>query len=227
MTRFLTAAILLVICGGATAQAQSEASGGSPYYPTPVAPMTGLLGQYGPSYDHASTWQEGVLRGHADVIRSWGQYNYLSQLGAVYGETANRMAVDNREHAIDAYFNRRDQYTETRTAELAKRREKTNEYLQNARRAPMSVSLFDGSGHVAFPAALRGEELGQYRAHVEQFLLTRGSTGQMSLAERQQLAEMNDALLRNLQSRVREIPGQEYAAAKTFLTEVARQLRTA
>ena len=225
MKRILIATVLLVTCGEAVVQAQDVTSNGSSYYPFSVPPTTGYLGYDGPAYCHSSTWQEGLLRGHADVIRSWGQYNYLTQLGAVYGQTACRMAIDNHGHAVDEYFSRRQQYREMRTADLSKRREKTTEYLQTAHRPRSSVSLLDGDGRVLFPAVLRGDSLVDYRARVERFLLTQGSTARLSLEERQLLAQLNDAVLRDLQSQVRQIPGQEYAAGKRFVTEVARQLQ--
>jgi hypothetical protein len=225
--RLLALAVLSVLCGMATrSNAQTPASNGK-YTPYSLPGISGSFNQYGPDYHHASTFPEGLLRGQAAVIRSYAQYNFLNQVGSVYQAEAERKFMKNQQQAEEIRQAKREQYIKARAEEIARRREKLTAYLNASRTArPVSRLVNETSGEVLFPAVLQGAELEEYRQKVSKFFATRASTDAMSFQERQQLAVVTDQLLEDLKGQVREIPAQDYAAARRFLQEIGRQLRT-
>ena len=76
-----------------------------------------LCGQdWGYSY-HASTAEEGIQRGYADVVRSQGMANLLNSQAATQYEEARKSYIENRMQATQTYFEMRRYNTEARKAE--------------------------------------------------------------------------------------------------------------
>jgi hypothetical protein len=62
-------------------------------------------GGYGHSgYRHASTYEEGVLRGYADLHRAHGESAYWHSLAAINRQQAKASYIRNRELATETYF---------------------------------------------------------------------------------------------------------------------------
>src|SRR5690349_7696341 len=69
-----------------------------------VSPSFGYgYGDYGYGY-HASTFEEGVLRGKAALAQGLGQANYYNSLAAINYQDAYSRSIKNRQAAVDAYF---------------------------------------------------------------------------------------------------------------------------
>lgn len=59
-------------------------------------------------YRHASTAQEGALRGAGAYVQSLGQANYYSSLAAINFQEAYRRGLENMVYRAEAYYARRD-----------------------------------------------------------------------------------------------------------------------
>src|SRR5215213_1967655 len=96
-TTITTANFLFLLAVTAVASAQSThtaAYAGPGYYPSY---------DYGYGY-HASTFEEGVLRGYAALATGIGQGNYLNSLARINNEEARTKYIKNRELAAQTYF---------------------------------------------------------------------------------------------------------------------------
>ena len=63
---------------------------------------------------HASTFEEGVQRGYADVVRAMGDYNYNTSLAAINAQQAYSYALENRKQAVQDYFELREMNRQAR-----------------------------------------------------------------------------------------------------------------
>jgi hypothetical protein len=81
----------------------------------PAAAHGQYYGGYGYSY-HSSTLEEGVQRGAADIVRSYGLANLLSSQGAKEFEAARSQYLDNEYKATTNYFEVRRYSAEQRRA---------------------------------------------------------------------------------------------------------------
>src|SRR5262245_26341410 len=61
---------------------------------------------------HSSTLEEGMQRGHADVVRSYGMANLLNSQAAQNYEQARKDYLDNRLKATQTYFEMRRYHDE-------------------------------------------------------------------------------------------------------------------
>ena len=55
-------------------------------------------------YRHASTWEQGVLDGWANLVRARGDYAYNRSLAAINYQEAYRRALENSLHRTETYF---------------------------------------------------------------------------------------------------------------------------
>jgi len=73
-------------------------------------------------YDHASTVIEGYLRGMADLVRAWGDYDYERSLAVINFEEAKRRWLNNKSEFVRTYYALRQVYQDARDEQLRKRR---------------------------------------------------------------------------------------------------------
>ena len=180
-------------------------------------------GSYGPAirngnngtpaiYHHASTLEEGVLRGGADLLRGIGDMNYSNSLAMINGQEARRRSIENHKQYVETFFEVRKINREAR-AQTQKPRVTVEELTRIAReRAPKALAAHNfnaTTGGLAWPVALQGAEFAADRAAVDALV------GKSKNREVRQLAsEMTE----KLQERVKETNPSEYVAAKKFLT---------
>ena len=97
--RVLAIAACLTLTAAAFAPAQSPCCP-HPYYG--CGPYT-IVSQH-----HASTAEESILRGWADVMRAQGLYNVMTSQALIHQAEAYRRQVENRVARTEAYFKMRD-----------------------------------------------------------------------------------------------------------------------
>jgi hypothetical protein len=132
---------------------------------------------WGPSY-HASTVEEGVQRGFADVVRSQGAANLMNSMALGNVEDARKKYIENRLQASQTYFDMRRINAESRRSERSM--PLSNEaYVKLARQqAPdrLSVSQLDPlTGTITWPVPLRREQYKAHRAELERLFKERAS----------------------------------------------------
>src|SRR4051812_14287260 len=155
--------------------------------------LTGRIvsAQWGYSY-HASTAEEGIQRGFADVVRSQGMANLYNAQAATEAQKARSAALDNQYKATQTYFEMRRYNTEARRAERSPPLS-TEQYVRLARvEAPQALTntqLDPLTGAISWPAPLAIPEYAMYRAQVERVFADRYS-GYTSYGAIQQACQM-------------------------------------
>ncbi len=191
---------------------------------TIIAP--GVWGSWGGSW-HASTAEEGMARGMADLTRSAGMANLLNSEAAINMQTAARMNMENRVYGTEAYFDRRRINREAREAN--RRPQATPEDLARfaKARAPsrLSASELDPfSGHIAWPQLLQQEIYAEYREALETLFEERAISGDLNIQQRSDLRQLTNEMQQTLRTRIREYPPQEYMQARTFIEGLRAEL---
>jgi hypothetical protein len=171
--------------------------------------------QWGYSY-HASTAEEGIQRGYADVVRSQGMANLLNSQAATQYEAARKSYIENRMRATQTYFDMRRYNTESRNAERGTPLS-MEQYVRLAReQAPdtLTATQLDSlTGAVNWPAPLRKPEYGAFRSRIEKLFQDR-ALGYSVYSDIRAACEEFQA---RLQADIMQFQANDYVAGKKFL----------
>jgi hypothetical protein len=177
-------------------------------------------------YHHASTWEEGALRGTGDLMRAAGELNYNSSLASINYQEAYSLYLDNRLKAASTYFDLRQLNRDAR-AEARGQRATPDELSDYAKaRAPdrLAAHQFDATtNRLVWPASLSGDLFAEERGAIDRLVETRRGLDPQS-REIQTLAE---AMKQKLITQIGVMTGTDYAAAKRFLTSVGYEMNFA
>jgi hypothetical protein len=217
-TTLTTASFLTVLALTTIASAQGTAI---PAYPAGY----GFYG-YDPGYGyHASTYEEGLLRGAAALATGIGQGNYLNSLARINNEEARTKYIRNRALAAETYYHMRQSSDAARDA-MRPERLTTEAYVELARKdAPnrLSQHQYDTTlGRLHWPSALAGDEFAAERDALDRAFRNRspgdvGPNTEFYAQVRQLTSSMEDTLKANLG----QLQPAQYVAAKNFLRGVA------
>lgn len=217
MTRLLHIALSLgctLVCVAAQAQTiyptNPQRSTCPPIY-RPVYPPV-----YDPSYGpwgHASTFEEGWLNGRANLLRGQGAYNLATSQAWANRELARRLAIQNRQDAIRAYYEAQDLNAAHRQAQrrpVARKQAAPPAVKPVSQR--VSVETRDPqTGAMAWPQVLQTKKFDAPRRRLEQ-LLNAGSS-----EHRDEIRELVEVMKQQLKQQIRDIAPMEYVAAGKFL----------
>ncbi|HEX5102974.1 MAG TPA: hypothetical protein VFV87_04145 [Pirellulaceae bacterium] len=218
-TWILSGAVMLVAGLAASASAQSYGSGSSYGFPG-----YGYGAGYG-VYHHASTYEEGVLRGLADLQRSGGEANYWHSLAANNWQEAYAKYLQNREAKTETYF--RMQAINRAAREATRPQRFTTEQLAvlAAKQAPdrLNPAQYDRTlGRLNWPAALQSDQFAEERAVLDSAFAARTpSDGGVGSAFGSGVRQLTDSMQARLQSQIRFMHQMDYLAAKKFLSGLA------
>lgn len=174
----------------------------------------------------ASTPAESFARGRADVIRAQGEFNRMTSEAAINWEEAKARAIVNAQDYVDAYFKMRQANRDYRANERGPRptQEDLERYAAMNRPTPLSPSELDElTGRVNWPILLRDEQFTSLRTELEELLdrwAVARNLGQLDrFGTKQHLAvrETTDRMEEVLRANIRDLPPQDYTAAKRFL----------
>ncbi|MDP6444628.1 MAG: hypothetical protein QGG36_28735 [Pirellulaceae bacterium] len=167
---------------------------------------------------HASTYEEGVLRGAADAIRASGEYQYNASLSRVYNQEAISRYLDNEVKKTTTYFEKRRINRMARAQENGPKpsQEKLNQFARSrAPKALTDVQYTPELGRVAWPSGLNSPQFEAHRAAIDSLVAKRAPNNtQVDQAIQQVAADMAGVL----KSEIRSMSPSEYVAAKKFLT---------
>jgi hypothetical protein len=217
----LSLAFLAGVLVSTTVRAQDEAD-------SQIAIRPAGYGYAGPYfYSHASTYEEGVLRGWADLWRSKGDYNYITSLANVNNQEAYSRALDNSVKRADAYFARRAINEQGRQS-LAQPRPSAEDIVRFAKeRAPggLNPQEFTAAiGHVNWPAILEDGTFAAERNELDRLFAARDlDDSGLGSRNHRQIKQTADQMLAKLKSRIGEYSPAEYVTAKSFLTRLERE----
>lgn len=216
-TVILPAGFALTLLMGWTATASAQSYGSQP------TPGYGFGHAFG-GYNHASTLEEGVLRGAADLTRARGEANYWHSLAAINGQEAQARYLQNRQAATETYFNMRQINRDARNAERGLRLS-PNHYAAIARKmAPdrLANHQYDRTlGRLNWPAVLTSKYFAAEREVLDGLFAARspGDSGVGSLFS-SNVKELTKSLDNKLKEHVDFLPQMEYIAAKKFIASV-------
>lgn len=215
-TAILTAAAITACLTAGVHAADEYRSGSYGYALRPMHNGTPVV------YHHASTYEEGLLRGHADLIRAWGDYFYSTSLAMINGEEARRRYIDNRRHATKTYFDMRKLNREARAEERGERPTQDAIARYSKMRAPdrLGGHEFDDSiGILSWPSALRGVEFRQHRDAVERLMDERTvKNSGIGSDNSNQIGQVVMQMEKKLKDNIHNVSPTEYVVGKRFLT---------
>jgi hypothetical protein len=183
-------------------------------------------GGYGYGYGyHASTYEEGVLRGFGALIRSQGEANYFNSLARINNQEAYSKFLANREQATETYF-RTQQINRAAREAMRPQRLTHEQYTSLAKKqAPgrLSEVEYDRTlGRLAWPAVLAGDEFAPERIALDTaFAARRPEDSGVASAFSGRVREVTAAMQQKLQARLALMDQMEYLAAKKFLAGLA------
>jgi len=221
-TAFFATAMLAL--GGVFAQAQTAATGGANPVIVPVRP-SGSYYDYPWGYDHASTLSEGYGRGLGAVIRAQGEYNLNTSAALLNLTQARQQEIENQKHWTQTYFEIRDINRQAFEADIKHRRGNPEDWIRYAqagkpkRLSPGELDIV--TGEIRWPLLLTAQQYRPQRVELERAFSDRAYHGVMGADAFLKVLQLTDDLLANLKSRVRDLPSEQYVAAKRFLESLA------
>jgi hypothetical protein len=175
---------------------------------------------------HASTLEEGVLRGGADLLRGIGEMNYNNSLSRINDQEAFSRFIDNEVKRTAAYFDVQQINREAR-AEKRGQRATSEDLARLARaRAPERLAAvhFDVTTKtLVWPEVFNHPYFEEERAEIDRLMSVRGGAGPESRAIQMLAGRMTD----KLQMIVHNVNKGEYAAAKRFVTSLGYEMNFA
>ncbi|NLF69056.1 MAG: hypothetical protein GX575_08365 [Candidatus Anammoximicrobium sp.] len=222
MSRSVLAVAVYFSLTAAFAQAQAPYRG----QPHPACGPHTIVSQH-----HASTAEEGILRGWADVARARALYNLMTEQARVCQAEAYRLQVANEVARTEAYFKMRDLNRQTRFGSHAPSVPRMPVVGQTqprpaaprpaaSRRSPLETAGVT-KGVVCWPKALQDEPFASYRHVVERLVAKNYQRGGLSDQERSTLTQASRAMAGELKNRIRSCSPQEYVDAKQLLIALA------
>ncbi len=172
-------------------------------------------------YRHASTFEEGFLRGSAAVINAAGQKNYLDSIANVNRQEALRRRIENSNLHVKTYFENKEINRQYR--ERYKSTPPTKEQWDRITAASLPDRLNGDqlnatTGELVWPHILRTEEYKAMRERIDELMSSRttDNSGDGSPVQRQ-LDPLIDGMKLLLKENIDKVSASQYAAAKWFL----------
>jgi hypothetical protein len=214
----LTAAVIMSLFGVSVASAQvCDPTGGT------AASTLPWYYDGGYSY-HASTYEEGVLRGSAAVITSLGQYNLDTSKAAINIEEAKSRYLDNALKYTETYFATRRVNREQREMEMGPRAtaQELAAFAKDGAPKRLDGTQYEPAlGRVFWPALLQDDAFAPERSAIDAAMASREPANSGLGSETAREVKLGvTRMLEILKANVDKIPPTEYVQAKKFLTSL-------
>jgi hypothetical protein len=177
------------------------------------------------AYHHASTWEEGVMRGRGDVLRAWGEANYNNSLALLNSQEAYSRYLDNRLKAISTYFDMRELNRQYRAEERGQRPSEEDLARYAKERAPdrLAAHQMDAAyNRLIWPEALRDARFDAEREAVDELMMHRGAG-----SENREIQQLTTAMIESLRTQVHAMKPNDYVVARRFLTSLHYEMNFA
>jgi len=172
------------------------------------------------SQTFSSTADEGVQRGYADVVRSYGMASLLNAQAVNQLEQARKQYIENQMRAVQTYIDAHRLNTEYRNA-ARPRPLSLEQYVRIAREQapePLTATQLDQlTGMISWPAPLRKPEYEAFRRRIDRLFQDR-ATGYAVYGE---LPAACEEFAARLNADIMQFPPNDYVAAKKFLESLA------
>jgi len=185
-----------------------------------LVPLTAQAQWYGAGgMHHSSTVEEGIQRGYADIVRSYGMANLLDAQAASEFEQARKQFMENQLKAVQTYVDAHRINAEYRFA--AHRPLPLEEYVRLAREQapePLTATQLDQlTGSISWPAPLRKPEYEAFRKRIDRLFSDR-ATGYAVYGE---IPAACEEFAQRVNADIMQFPPNDYIAAKKFLESLA------
>ncbi len=128
--------------------------------------------------DQASTVGESYARGMSDVILSQGQKNLSDSQAAINLTDARSNQIDNQVKSVNAYWEKKDIYSEHQQKQLAEVERKRQSYINKRGSLDFSSAEFDRTtGTVNWIKVLEQPAYDQYRKKLDELFHDRSYNG--------------------------------------------------
>ena len=187
-----------------------------------------MAGSYHPTYRHASTVQEGILRGGGDFFRSLGLGLERWSRAAINIETAKSKNLDNRVKYVETYFQKRrmnDDYKESKKRNLDS--EQVSQVYRGTRpRRLKTTELEPLTGTISWSGVLLDSEFAHDRGQLEMLFKKRARAYDgFDSDDYHRVCRSVDRIKRRLAQRHRVIPTEQRIAARKFLQSLRYEFR--
>jgi hypothetical protein len=194
------------------------------YRPVTPPPSINVSGGGGwPGLSAPGTAASSAMNGMASMMSAAGSYNMQSSAAAINMSVAQRNQLQNDMLATDTYFQMRTANEKYRAAEAGPK--PTMEQLvrlskDGAPRQLTSSQMDPVSGGLSWPAVLQDDNYKEPRTQVDELFAKRTSQGGLNYTDQSDVRHAVETMSATLKSQIRDIPPQDYEAARNFLNSV-------
>lgn len=177
---------------------------------------------------HASTLEEGVLRGTGALLRGAGEARYLGSLALINHEYARRLYIENRELATQTYFNMK-RINRAARQELARPRATAQDlarYAKDRLPAVLSGQEYDReNGYVVWPSVLLLERFDGDRELIDSLVVQRSNSNVPMMELDSQIASVTDSMLKSLRVKGEDLNSTDFIKAMKFIKSLNYEAR--
>lgn len=169
---------------------------------------------------HASTVEEGVLRGTGALLRGAGEAEYLRSLALINREHARRLYIENRQQAAETYFNlkRINRYAREELRAPRATAQDLARYAKERLPAVLSDQVYDReNGVVTWPIVLLRKEFASDRELIDALAVQRSNVNVLVPEVASEIASATDAMLGTLRANGTNLNSTDYITAMKFI----------
>ena len=169
---------------------------------------------------HASTLEEGVLRGSGALLRGAGEAQYYRSLALINREYARRLYIENRQQATETYFNlkRINRYAREELKTPRATAQDLARYAKDRLPAVLADQEYDReNGMVTWPMVLLRKEFDSDRGLVDSLVAQRPNSNALAPELDSEIASVTDAMLVTLRVKGADLSSAEFITAMKFL----------
>jgi hypothetical protein len=132
-------------------------------------------------YNNASTAGEGYARGIGSVIQAQGQKNLSDSQAAINLTDARSNQIDNQVKSVNAFWEKKDIYSERQQQEFAQIGQKRSAYLAKHGLGTLTPEEFDRTtGTITWLKVLEQKEYDEYRNKLDALMKKRAYMGALT-----------------------------------------------
>jgi hypothetical protein len=209
-----------------TGNSQYPRPGSNPPPYQPAVPPPSTVNAYGgwSGYGGGGTTAAGsAMNGMSNVISAKGSYNLSTSAAAVNMTQAQKNDIQNHQLYTNTYFEMRSTNQAATKAERGPppTMEQIARIAREGAPKPVTANQWDpATGKVNWPALLQQDTFASERAALEQLLMKQSTYGSLGYSDQMKARQTIETMFAGIKSQIREVPTQDYDAARSFLSSM-------
>jgi hypothetical protein len=176
-------------------------------------------------YNSSSTAAEGYQRGMASVISASGEASLNASQARINNQDAYSKAIDNSVKSVNAFWEKKDIYSQRQQQEFAQIQGKRSAYMDKHGLGYLTPEEFDRTtGTVNWPKVLTQKEYDQYRNTLDELLKARAYNGALTGDQYMQATAANKQWRDMLAKQKDVYPSSVLSQMIRFILKVNREL---